>query len=131
VPRAHAIPAGDSGLDRYVSTILRTGMLVSAAVILVGGIFFLTQHGKASVNFHAFHGEPREMTSVRLIAEGALHGEPLEIIQLGLLLLIATPVARVIFAVVAFAWERDYLYVAISLIVLVVLLYSVFGPKGG
>jgi len=46
------------------------------------------------------------------------------IIQLGLLLLIATPVARVAFSVVAFAAERDWLYVAITLIVLAILIYS-------
>ena len=49
------------------------------------------------------------------------------IIQFGLLLLIATPVARVIFSAVAFAWERDYLYVAFTLAVLAVLTYSLFG----
>jgi uncharacterized membrane protein len=48
------------------------------------------------------------------------------VIQLGLLLLVATPVARVIFSVFAFAWERDWLYVLLTLIVLAVLLYSLF-----
>ena len=127
----HTIPADDRSLDRYIGTILRTGMLLSAAVILAGGLLFLMQHGKEPVSFHAFHGEPAEITSVRLIVQGALRGAALQIIQLGLLLLIATPIARVIFAVVAFAWERDYLYVSISFVVLVVLLYSLFGPKGG
>ena len=56
------------------------------------------------------------------------HGQA--IIQFGLLLLIATPVARVAFAAIGFAMERDYLYVVITLIVLVVLLYSLFGSAG-
>ena len=54
-----------------------------------------------------------------------LHGK--SIIQFGLLLLIATPIARVMFSVVGFAVERDYLYVALTLIVLGVLLYSLIG----
>jgi Predicted membrane protein len=54
----------------------------------------------------------------------AFHGNPVAIIQFGLLLLIATPVARVIFAVFAFALQRDFLYVTISTIVLLTLLYS-------
>jgi uncharacterized membrane protein len=63
--------------------------------------------------------------------QGAARGRSLSIIQLGLLLLIATPIARVVFSVAAFAWERDFMYVGISLIVLIVLLYSLLGPKGG
>jgi uncharacterized membrane protein len=49
---------------------------------------------------------------------------PLGLIQLGLLLLIATPVARVVFSVAGFAIERDWMYVVITLLVLLTLLYS-------
>jgi uncharacterized membrane protein len=49
------------------------------------------------------------------------------IIQLGLLLLIATPIARVALSVVAFAIQRDRLYVVATLIVLAVLMYSLTG----
>ena len=48
------------------------------------------------------------------------------IIQLGLLLLIATPVARVVFSVIGFVRQRDFVYVVLTLIVLAVLLYSLF-----
>jgi uncharacterized membrane protein len=60
------------------------------------------------------------------MGQGIATGDPATIIQLGILLLIATPVARVAFALVAFAIERDRLYVAVSLIVLAVLLFSFF-----
>lgn len=125
----HSIPEDDRVLDRYIGMILRTGMLVSAVIILFGGILFLARQGANAPNFKQFHGEPRQLTSVRLVVGGVIHGEALPIIQFGLLLLIATPISRVIFAVAAFAWERDYLYVAISLAVLLVLLYSLFGFK--
>jgi uncharacterized membrane protein len=46
------------------------------------------------------------------------------VIQFGLLVLIATPIVRVILAVAAFAIERDGLYVVIGLIVLAILTYS-------
>ena len=46
------------------------------------------------------------------------------LIQFGLLLLIAVPVARVAFSVVAFALQRDRTYVVVTLIVLAVLLYG-------
>ena len=48
-------------------------------------------------------------------------------IQLGLLVLIATPIARVAFCIVAFALEHDRLYVLFTVIVLIVLLYSLIG----
>jgi uncharacterized membrane protein len=114
----------DTLLDRRISILLRTGMLISASVILLGGILFLVRQGSMVPNYHVFHGQPKELRSLTGILSGALHGHPLAIIQFGLLLLIATPVARVVFSVIEFALERDYLYVAISSIVLVVLLYS-------
>jgi len=56
-------------------------------------------------------------------------GDPAALIQLGVLLLVATPVARVVFAVVGFALERDRLYVVVSVAVLAILaaslLYSI------
>jgi uncharacterized membrane protein len=60
------------------------------------------------------------------MGHGIATGDPATIIQLGVLLLIATPVARVGFALVAFAIERDKLYIAVSLTVLAVLLFSFF-----
>jgi len=57
----------------------------------------------------------------------ALSFHPRSIIQLGLLLLIATPVARVAFSVLAFAWQRDRTYVIVTLIVFAILIYSLTG----
>jgi uncharacterized membrane protein len=49
--------------------------------------------------------------------------------QLGLFLLIATPVARVVFSLLAFAIQRDHLYVGITLVVLAVLTFSLTGGQ--
>jgi uncharacterized membrane protein len=115
----------DSAIDRRLGLLLRTGVLTSTAVVFVGGVLLLLQAGGHVVDYHAFHGVPARLTSVPAILAGALHGDALSVIQLGLLLLIATPVARVVFSVVAFAIERDFLYVGISGLVLSVLLYSI------
>ena len=48
----------------------------------------------------------------------------LAIIQCGILMLIATPVARVAFSIFVFLEEHDFLYVAIAALVLLILLYS-------
>ena len=53
------------------------------------------------------------------------------LIQLGLLVLIATPIARVILSVFVFLYERDWPYVFITLVVLGILLYSLLAGYGG
>jgi uncharacterized membrane protein len=79
------------------------------------------------VSYRTFHGEPDDLKSVAGILRDAFSGNTRGIMQLGLLLLIATPIARVMFSAVAFAMERDRMYVGFTLIVLAVLLYSLFG----
>jgi uncharacterized membrane protein len=58
----------------------------------------------------------------------ALHGPGL--IQFGLLILIATPIARVAFSVVAFLYQGDWTYVVVTLVVLGLLVYSLLGGGG-
>ena len=121
-PEAH--PTNDSALDGRISILLRAGMMIAATVILTGGVLFLSIHGRTTPDYRTFRGVPDQLNSVHYILRGALHGQSLAIIQLGMLLLIATPVLRVLFSVFAFAAARDYLYVAISTTVLVILFYS-------
>ncbi len=116
--------AQDTRLDRQIGLLLRTGTLVSAAVILLGGGLFLVSQGHLVPEYHVFEGVPDHLDSLRGILSGAFHFQPIAIVQFGILLLIATPIARVLFAAIGFAVERDYLYVAISSIVFTILLYS-------
>jgi uncharacterized membrane protein len=117
----------DTKVESIIGQLLITGVLLSALVVALGGFLFLRQHGAAAPHYHLFQGEPEELRSVRSIFTGAAHLESSAVIQLGLLLLIATPIARVMFTVAAFALERDHTYVVITLIVLAVLLYSFSG----
>ncbi len=87
------------------------------------------RHGRSPADYRIFHGEPADLRGVGGILHEALHGRGRGIIQLGLLLLIATPVARVAFAVWGFAEEHDRMYVVFTLIVLVILLYSLLGTR--
>lgn len=114
----------DSIIDARIGILLRVGMSVSAAVILSGGILYVAHHGRSISDYRQFRGVPAGLNTISGIVSGAFHRNDLAIIQFGLLLLIATPVARVVFSVFAFLGERDYLYVAISAIVLLVLLYG-------
>lgn len=117
----------DLRIEIIIGTLLRTGVILAASVVMVGAAVYLAHHGHEVANYTVFHGEPQALMGLGAILRGALHGSGQAIIQFGLLLLIATPVARVAFSAVAFALEHDYLYVVITLVVLAILLYSLFG----
>jgi uncharacterized membrane protein len=123
----HAAPLDDQRIEVLIGTLLRTGVILAASVVFVGAILYLVRHGHEVPNYTAFHGEPERFKNVWEIISGAMALSARDVIQFGLLLLIATPVARVVFSAVAFAIERDYLYVVITLVVLGILLYSLVG----
>jgi uncharacterized membrane protein len=118
--------AKDKRIDQLMGLLLRSGVLASAAIVVVGGIVFLTRHHLPVTNYRVFQGEPPEFSTLRGILSEARSGRARGLIQLGLLVLIATPVARVAFSVFAFLYERDWTYVAVSLLVLSLLLWSLF-----
>lgn len=114
----------DHELDLAVAGMLRFGVTLAALVVLGGGVFYLKQQWRTIPNYSHFQVPNESLRSIGGVIRGAFHLEPRHIIQLGLLLLIATPVARVVYCVIGFARQRDRLYIAVSGIVLVVLLYS-------
>jgi uncharacterized membrane protein len=118
---------GELEIETYLGNLLRIGVLVSAAVVLAGLGLYLHRYGSEAPDYRVFKGEPADLRSVYGIFEDALQGRRRGIIQLGLLLLLATPVARVAFSVLAFACQRDKVYVIVTLIVLGVLTYSMAG----
>jgi uncharacterized membrane protein len=118
----------DERLEGLLGTVLRWGVLSAALVVAVGAAVFLARHGAEQPQYQVFRGEPSDLKTVPGILRDAFTGRGRGLIQLGLLLLIATPVSRVVLSVAVFAAQRDRRYVLITLIVLVVLLYSLFGP---
>lgn len=114
----------DLTIEHIVSVLLRMGVLISGAVVLAGGIYFVALHGGEVVRHQTFNGQPSVDRIIPQIFRGALTLRARSIIQFGVLLLIATPIARVAFSLVAFAFERDRTYVVITAIVLAVLLFS-------
>jgi uncharacterized membrane protein len=115
-------------VDQAIGGVLRLGVIIAAAVTFVGGWLLVLQHGREPIAHRTFQGEPAALESIVGIVRGALSLNGASIAQLGLLLLIATPVARVAFTLVAFALQRDRKYVVITSIVLTLLVYAlVFG----
>ena len=122
-----AQPAGsDDRFEAALARVLQVGVGLSAAVIAVGGAIYLWRHGAEQPVYQVFRGEPSDFRSVAGILMETKSGSGRGIIQLGLLLLIATPVARVVFSIVGFLRERDWLYVGVTAFVLALLLYSLW-----
>jgi uncharacterized membrane protein len=117
----------DRQVDQIIGALLRYGVTLSAGVVAAGGIWYLIQYGTVSPGYHVFRGEPEYLRHLSGIVSGIPGFHCRRMMQLGLVLLIATPVARVAFSVVAFMLQRDRAYVAITLIVLGVLLFSLMG----
>ncbi len=114
----------DRRLETIIGRLLQIGVLLAAATVFAGGILYLIQSHSSRVDYRSFAPANSALISLRGITLSAAHFQSLGLIQFGLLLLIATPVARVAMAVVGFALERDRLYTVVSLIVLAILAFS-------
>ena len=117
----------DQKIEDIIGNLLRIGVGTAAAVVLVGAAAYLVRHGFGHANYRVFRGEPSDLRTLRGIVRAALGLHARGIIQLGLVLLIATPVARVAFSVFAFAVERDRMYMVFTLMVLGILILSLAG----
>lgn len=122
--------AADRRAERTTETtmglVLRIGVVVAAALVAAGGLAYLVERRGATAHYQTF-GAARTFTAPGAVLRGALALDPAAIVALGLLVLILTPVARVVFALGAFALRRDRLYVAFSAIVLAVLAIGLTG----
>lgn len=119
----------DKQQEHILGVLLRAGVVLAAVVVLAGGVLYLVQHGGERADYHTFRGVPANLHGVTNVLHDAraLHSEG--ILQLGLLLLILTPIARVVFSAIGFAMEGDRMYVVITLIVLGVLIASLIAFK--
>jgi uncharacterized membrane protein len=114
----------DHELDVSIAGMLRFGVTLAAVVVLAGGLLYLRHPWSAIPDYSHFNADGSSLRTLTGLFHGLVHLNPESIIQFGLLLLIATPVARVVFCVVGFARQRDRLYVLVSSIVLLILIYS-------
>ncbi len=119
---------GDSDVEKIVGQLLRFGVITASLVVLLGGILFLIQNGNGPrPDYHIFKGEQDSYITFEGIFLGLFTFKPMAIIQFGVLLLIITPIMRIVFSLFAFMLEKDKLYVVITLLVLGVILLSTFG----
>jgi uncharacterized membrane protein len=119
----------ETRFEQILGNFLRIGVLLAAAVVLLGGVLYLVRHGGEKPADRVFHGEPAALRNPTGIVKEAFRLSGRGVIQFGLLLLVATPVARVVLSVIGFLLERDFTYVVVTLIVLAVLLGSLFSGE--
>lgn len=121
----------DERLQVLLGNALRAGVLAAAGLVLIGGIIYLVRHGGESPHtlYQVFRGQPSDLRSIGGIVGDALSARGRGVIQLGLLLLIATPIMRVALSLFGFWKQRDWTYVLVTATVLTLLLYSLFGGR--
>jgi uncharacterized membrane protein len=120
----------DTQVDQRIGNLLRSGVILAATVVLIGAVLLLARGGFGEApDKRFFTGEPAQFRSFTGIFLDALRLDAKGVIQFGLVLLIITPVARVAFSTFAFALQRDWIYVAITLLVLAVLCFSLAGGR--
>jgi uncharacterized membrane protein len=120
-------PFRDLPMERRLADLLRAGVIAASGMVLGGALLFLVSHGAEPADYATFHGEPAELRNLGGMLHSALALDGRGVMQLGIAILIATPIARVAFSVGAFARARNARYVAITATVLTVLAYSMFG----
>ncbi len=119
---------GDRDIAQFIGQQLRAGVVASCSIAIIGGILYLAQHGNTAMpDYRVFKGEPTGLTSISAIFKGLLALDAGAIIQLGVAVLVATPIIRIALSLLAFAIEKDWMYVVITFIVLCIISTSIFG----
>ncbi len=114
----------DADLEKFIGQLLRFGVILSSVIVAAGGVVYLYRHGRELPSYHVFKGEPEKMKSIVPLFQAIGRGEARPLVQLGLFVLVATPILRIFFSVFGYLLEKDYLYVAITALVLSVILWN-------
>lgn len=117
---------GGQKMEEQMGLLLRTGVLLACAIMLGGAVLDLIRHGGQHESYSAFHGEPAALESIEGILGEVRTGDARAIIQLSVLVLIATPVMRVAFAIFGFARQKQWIFSLVSVTVLALLSYGLF-----
>lgn len=113
----------DTDIKLVIAWALRTGVFLSIAIVFFGGVIYIYRNGYTIADYHTFKGVP-DFVQLGGIINGILTFRGRAIIQAGIILLIFTPVIRVVFSAIGFILEKDYLYTGITLLVLLIIFIS-------
>ena len=121
----------DTDVQTIIGWILRAGVFISMFIVVIGGIVYIGRHGREISDYTQFKGVPEFVSTASGIWRGILTLRGRAIIQAGIILLILTPVLRVVVSGIGFLLEKDYLYTGISVLVLLVIIVSAISGHGG
>jgi uncharacterized membrane protein len=121
----------DYDMQIVIGWILRVGVLLSMSIIFIGGVIYLYRHGQVPADYSTFKGVPDFVHNAHGIFNGIITLRGRAIIQAGIVLLIATPVIRVVFSAIGFVLEKDHLYTGITLLVLLIIFASMLSGHAG
>ncbi len=121
----------DTDMQLLLGQVLRAGTVISISIVFFGGVLYLYRHGHSLTTYKVFKGTPGFVQQTTGLWDGVISLKGQAIIQVGILLLVATPILRVIFSAVGFMLEKDYMYVGISLLVLFIIFMSMMSGHAG
>lgn len=116
-------------MELFIGKVLRIGVMLACGITLFGGVIYLYQHHGQSMESYKpipdgqpFLGVEHYLRELSTIIPRIFAFDGAAIIQLGVCVLIATPILRVAFSAIGFLIEKDYMYVVITLIVFVIIM---------
>ena len=116
-------------MARHISAVLRTGVVLSAALVALGAASFSWLELASVPRYDVFRGEPEALCRAAGIVQAALAGSGRGVIQLGVLVLLATPVARVALSLLTFVLIGDRTYMIVAAAVLFMLALGLAGES--
>lgn len=116
----------DKDLQSFIGNLLRIGVIIAMTIVVAGLVLFLFQYGREVAHYE--HFDVHDVFRFPEFYASLKQGDSKAIMQLGVMVLIATPVARVLFTMIGFWLEKDRMYTIIALIVLCIIAFSlIFG----
>ena len=117
-------------INDAISLALRAGVLLSAAIILIGVVLVFVHQGSNGFSLSQIAAPNSRVNSSIFqppeVMEGLSKLNGLDYVYLGLMVLIATPIIRVVLGIAQFVKERNRLYTIITVIVLFNLMFAIF-----
>ena len=118
-----------NSFEIFAIRLIQLLVILAAFLVVSGGLVYLYNYGSYLPSYNKFHAVNSLLRHPASIMKSALQFQSTGIIQLGILLLIAIPVIRVIMFLLSFILEHDWLYSGIALIILAILFFSLTGVR--
>lgn len=115
----------NTALELTLYRLLTIGLFLSLLAICAGGLVFLWNHSQEIVNDSLFQEKTVDATKIEKIFEMDVSDRSIAAMLIGIIILMLTPLIRVLSCAILFAVERDLIYVVLSAVVLAVLLFSI------